>query len=174
MVKNFKFKDGDKGYFDPLPETQEQLKKMYRKLAMQYHPDCGGEEEAMKQINAEYEILFGQVGNIFINAKGENYTKDNTGELPEDFIKIINELIKFHGVVIEICGSFIWLSGDTKPYKEQIKALGFKWSSNKVMWYLAPAWYKRRSRKKYSMEEIRDMYGSKEVERDVKDLQKIA
>ena len=56
MIINFKFKDGDKGYFDPMPETQEQLKKMYRKLAMQYHPDCDGCEEAMKQINAEYAV----------------------------------------------------------------------------------------------------------------------
>ena len=36
------------------PTTAEELKKQYRKLAMQHHPDLGGNEDDMKEINAEY------------------------------------------------------------------------------------------------------------------------
>jgi len=150
-------------YFIPTPETAEELKKMYRKLAFKHHPDNGGCEEAMKAVNGEYSRLFEQLKNIHTNAQGERYTKD-TQETPEHFINIINELIRFEGVLIEIIGSFIWVSGETKPYKDKLKEMGFRWSSNKSSWYLAPDGYKRRNHRNYSLDEIRGMYGSKEVE----------
>ncbi|MCL1994605.1 MAG: DnaJ domain-containing protein [Defluviitaleaceae bacterium] len=158
-------------YFTTTPTTLEELKKAYRKLAIQHHPDAGGTKEAMQAINNEYELLFSRVGHIHTNAEGETYEKQ-TSETPEYFINIINELIRFEGITIEIMGSFIWISGNTKPYKEQLKALKFRWSSNKQSWYLAPEDYKRRSRTKYSLQDIRNMYGSKEVE--TKPLPKLA
>ena len=139
--------------------TLEELKKAYRKLAIANHPDKGGDPEVMKAINAEYEIAFNRVKNIHINSKGEEYTKE-TNEAPDEFINIINELVKMQGVVIEIIGSFLWLSGNTKDYKEQIKALGFKWSSNKMMWYKSPEGYRKHSRKNFDINEIRNMFGS--------------
>lgn len=39
-------------------ENLEDLKSKYRKLAFKNHPDMGGSEEIMKEINAEYDILF--------------------------------------------------------------------------------------------------------------------
>ena len=150
-------------YFVPVPETAEELKKMYRKLAFIHHPDNGGDEEAMKVVNGEYAALFEKLKNVHTNAQGERYTKE-TNEAPEHFINIINELIRFDNILIEIIGSFIWVSGETKPYKEELKRLGFKWSQNKSSWYLPPDGYRRRSRKDYSMDDIRGMYGSKEVE----------
>ena len=38
--------------------TLDELKKEYRRLAMQNHPDRGGDAETMKAINAEYDNLF--------------------------------------------------------------------------------------------------------------------
>ena len=154
-----------KGYehFTPTPQTAEELKKMYRQLAFEHHPDNGGDIEAMKKVNAEYAELFERLKHVHTNAQGERYTKE-TQETPEHFIHIINELIRFDNILIEIIGSFIWVSGDTKPYKDILKEMGFKWSSNKSAWYLPPEGYRRRSRKDYSMDDIRGMYGSKEVE----------
>jgi len=149
-------------HFHPTPQTQEELKKLYRKLAHKHHPDAGGDAEIMKEINAEYKALFAKVGSTHTNAKGERYEKA-TGEAPEHFINIINELIRFEGVLIEIIGTFIWVSGNTKPYKEQLKEMGFKWSPNKSSWYLAPEGYRSRSRQNYEMDDIRRMYGSQEV-----------
>ena len=39
-------------------ETLEQLRKEYKRLVKENHPDNGGSDEAIKIINAEYEELF--------------------------------------------------------------------------------------------------------------------
>ena len=149
-------------YFRPAPQTAEEVKKMYRALAQIHHPDNGGSNEAMAIINNEYSELFDKLKDIHTNAQGETYTKQ-TSETPEQFINIINQLIRFENILIEIIGSFIWVSGETKPYKDTIKEMGFRWSQNKQSWYLAPEGYKRRNHRNYSMDEIRGMYGSQEV-----------
>ena len=37
--------------------TPEQIKKAYRKLAREHHPDVGGNEETFKKINEAYSVL---------------------------------------------------------------------------------------------------------------------
>ena len=37
--------------------SPEEIKKVYRKLALIHHPDRGGDQERMKLINAAYDIL---------------------------------------------------------------------------------------------------------------------
>lgn len=140
-------------------ETLEELKKQYRALAMKHHPDRGGDVEVMKLINEEYDRAFAKVKDIHRNAKGETYTKENP-ETAEQFRDIIDKLLRMQGVEIEVIGCFIWLSGNTREHKDEINAMGFKWHSKKKMWYKAPDDYRRRGKKQYSIEEIRDMYGT--------------
>ena len=47
------------------------------------------------------------------------------------------------GIEIEVCGSWVWVSGDTKPHKERLKALGFCWHSKKHCWYKSSNGYRR-------------------------------
>jgi len=41
----------------PKTATQEQIKKAYRKLAMEHHPDRGGDHDKFSSINAAYDVL---------------------------------------------------------------------------------------------------------------------
>lgn len=146
-------------YFTPTPKTLEELKKQYRALAHKHHPDNGGDTEAMKAINGQYEKLFTKLKNIHQNKDGETYTKE-TDETASQFIELIAELMKMENIIIEVIGSFVWVSGETKPHKDKLKELLFKWHSTKKCWYLPPDGYIRRNRKDYTLDEIRDMYGT--------------
>jgi len=142
--------------------TIEELKKEYRRLAQINHPDNGGNPEKMKIINCEYEKEFNRLKDInggnpekmkAINAEYEkafNRLKDihnkaaeddTTGkkrkmnETAEEYMEVIQKIIAFSGIVIELCGSWVWVSGNTYEYKDAFKAAGFRWASKKKMWY---------------------------------------
>lgn len=162
-------------FFIPRPETLEDLKTMYRKLAFKYHPDCGGDTEIMKAVNNEYDKLFETVKNIHRNRDGETYRSETT-ETPEHFKDIINALLALQmvSVEIELIGSFLWVTGQTYTYRATIKALGFKWSQNKTAWYIAPEGYRKQSKKQFGLEEIRSMYGSEKVNGERKERLKLS
>ena len=107
-------------YLNENIKTLEELKKAYHRLCLKLHPDVGGSDEEMKILNAEYET-------------------------PQEFQWLIAELLKLDGIEIEIIGCFVWITGDTKPHKEELKALSFRWSSNKSAWYFHRDGYKKRS-----------------------------
>ena len=113
------------------PETLEDLKKQYKKLAFQNHPDRGGKTSDMQEINAEYEALFSRLKDTHKHAEGEFYTaRTATTETATEFMDIIEKLIHMEGIEIEVCGSWVWVTGDTRPHKEELKALSFRWQQH--------------------------------------------
>ena len=137
----------------------EELKKAYRALTKKLHPDCGGSVEEMKILNNEYDELFEILKNK------HNATHDEahqTTEAPEDFRNIIEKLIHMDGLEVELCGSWIWVRGNTFPYKDELKEMGFQWSKSKKSWHWHVATVADLNRKHwgYSMEKIREMHGS--------------
>ena len=146
--------------------TIEDIKRQYRKLALKLHPDMGGNLKAMQQLNAEWDYLKAHNFNVHETMDGKRYRDmDQTApdNVTEEFAAIIERLIRMEGVLIEVCGSFLWLSGSTYDHKDEIKAMGFRWASKKRMWFLAPEGWRKKSRHELSMGEIRDTYGSQMV-----------
>lgn len=144
-------------YFNNV-KTLDELKAEYRRLVKKYHPDCGGDTETMKQINHEHDIIFETLKKQH-NAKADENRQ--TTETAEEFRTIITELLKLDGLDIELCGSWLWIGGNTKEHKDRLKALRCRWSNNKKLWYWrheenAQRWHKGTS----TMSDIRTKYGS--------------
>ena len=67
-------------YFEGI-QTLQELKSAYKKLAMVFHPDRGGDLETMKTINNEYDQLFN------ILKDGYNATQSEERQMPVPQIK---------------------------------------------------------------------------------------
>jgi len=144
-------------------QTLDELRTMYRKLAMEHHPDRGGSTQDMQEINNEYEILSKKLINSNPTfSEGRKYYEHSVSE---EIRRKLNEVIFLEDVTIEVIGSWIWITGNTRPIKEGLKEKGFRFSHNKAAWYWYYGDYHKFSKRQYSMEEIRSMWGSEEVER---------
>ena len=140
----------------------EDIKLAYRRSCAKYHPDRNPAGlEMMKLINNSYEALQGYIktGVYDFSVQEETETDYNYGEeINEALGKIINLNLE-----IEVCGSWVWVSGDTKQHKDILKEAGFKWASKKKMWHFRPNDYRSFGRGKWSMEQIRATHGSQKV-----------
>lgn len=136
-----------------------EAKKVYKNLAKKLHPDVGGSEEEFKLLNAVYTDLIEH--KIYFS---------NDIKIDIELEKVISLILHFENIIIELIGSWIWVSGDTKEIKDKLKELGFKWACKKKMWYYGEM--KGRNPKQKSMDEIKSKYGSQTFKK--KDKQKIA
>lgn len=157
--------------------TLEELRKQYKELLKKYHPDnANGSTEATQEINAEYDRLFKSLKDQHESSKTkdskEGNTKTDFNNMKYDFSEdqklreVLQKIINFANVNIEIVGCWIWLDGNTYEYKDTLKALSFKWAREKKKWYFHTEAFRKKSHKKLSMDDIRNYYGSTEVETD--------
>ena len=138
--------------------TLDELKAAYRRLSMKHHPDRGGDTATMQEINAEHDELFERLKKQH-NASADEFHQ--TTETPEEFREIIELLLRLEGLTVELCGSWLWIGGDTRQHKETLKAAGCRWSNNKKLWYWHHAEEGRKWRRgKATMSDIRMKYGS--------------
>ena len=141
-------------------EGINEAKKIYKTLAKKLHPDIGGSEEDFKILNEIYNNLIEH--KIYFS---------NSSKIDIELEKIISLILHFENISIELVGSWIWVSGDTKEIKDKLKELGFKWASKKKMWFYGEM--KKRNHKEQSLEDIKAKYGSetlKEVNKNKKQI----
>ena len=83
--------------------------------------------ECKKAMKAEFEKLWDNLKNIHTNKNGEQYdttgTERATTETAEEFMNIIMKLMFIPDITVELCGSWIWVSGNTKEHKDLLKEL---------------------------------------------------
>ena len=135
-------------YFESVQSIDE-LKKEYKRLARKNHPDVGGDTEVMKEINRQYEEAF------------KALNTDNKFQMSDGFREVIDAIINLEEINIEICGQWLWISGNTYAVKSELKTAGFMWASKKQMWYWRPEEAACHGKKGADMESIREKYGSK-------------
>ena len=135
--------------------TKEIIKKAYRKACSKYHPDKGGSTEMMQAVNQAYDALKNYEGEV--EAGDLNYS--------EELNDALNKIINLQGLEIEICGAWIWVTGDTKPYSKELgkNGAGFFWARKKKAWYFRPSDWKSSSRGTWDLDKIRGTHGSQKV-----------
>ncbi|MGL4927739.1 MAG: DnaJ domain-containing protein [Plesiomonas shigelloides] len=139
--------------------TEKHIKATYKKLALKYHPDRNPlGAELMKAINAAFEMLINNIDNLSKYQASEPEACYNYGEELEAVLNTLNQL---NGIIFEVIGNWVWISGETKTHKEALKELRCKWASKKKQWYYRPEEHRsRRNSKEHSIDEIRAKYGS--------------
>ena len=133
--------------------TPELVKTAFHKAAKKYHPDINSAgAEMMKVVNAAFDVLKDYTGTLD--------TEESDNQYPEALNDALSAIISLSGLVIEICGAWVWVTGDTYKHKAILKEHGFKYASKKKAWHFRPENWKSRSHGKATMDEIRNKYGS--------------
>lgn len=138
--------------------TEGDVKKAYRELSKKYHPDRNKEgAEMMKLINSAKDVLMG----LSFPYTFEN--DDFEADFLDRFRDAFGAILDLEGLKIELVGAWIWVTGETKRHKEELKEAGFFYSRNKNAWYFHTSPKKRFFKGKKSLDEIKNKYGARQI-----------
>ncbi|SDE65289.1 hypothetical protein SAMN05216464_108102 [Mucilaginibacter pineti] len=144
--------------------TLDEVKALYKKLAKQYHPDLGGDNETMQQINVAYSRACATA----IKNDGKFTAEEAEEEIrfSEEYREAIEKIIHLEGITIELVGNWVWVTGGTRVHKDTLKSAGYYFASKKLAWYFRTGEYKVKNGGKKSLDEIRAKYGAEVVKRN--------
>ncbi len=144
--------------------TVAEIKKRYRKLAMEHHPDRGGDTATMQEINAAYHAALAKKHETAeAGSDGREHTYYYNEDHEQAIIEKIDELIaqNLTGCDIWLIGKWVWIVGETKPHKEALKEAGCKWHAKRKCWYWKPTAGRHRYAKNSSLSDLAYTYGAK-------------
>ena len=150
--------------------TLQALKERYKTLAKTYHPDLNPDvpDDIMAAINAQYDDLVKKFSRVSSDGCTEATEQEarSAADLAVAYREIIARIIHLSGLNIELCGSWLWVSGETYANREALKAAGLRYASKKQMWYWRPEEAACHSRRGATMADIRRKYGSDRIKTD--------
>lgn len=143
--------------------TLDEVKQLYRTLAKQLHPDMpGGDTEKFKALSNDFEIASKMAANN--ERAAGNMTDEQFEQTIADsaaYKQAIDGIINLDGITIELVGNWVWVTGNTYPVRENIKAAGFVFAGKKKAWYFRSEDFAVKNyNKKLSLDEIKSKYGS--------------
>ena len=133
--------------------NNEDLKKQFRRLVKELHPDHGGNAEDFKAMMKEYEDI--KIHGFRVQAQAEDII------LPEAVKEALRKVVTLEDVEIELVGTWIWLSGNTYEHKDIIKEAGFKWAAKRKRWYFSEE--KAKGKFKGDFEELKQHHGFRTI-----------
>ncbi|WP_017711144.1 hypothetical protein [Prochlorothrix hollandica] len=144
-------------------KTVEEGKALYKNLARQYHPDLGGDLETMKTLNHEYDLFLKKMdGSKSQGTDGKTHAYKYDQELEQELMDVIMALLglKMADVDITLIGLWVWITGNTKPHRQDLKDLKCRWNSTRKAWYYRPDSLAYRPSSNADLEELAAKYGS--------------
>ncbi len=139
--------------------TVAELRAEYKRLLIKHHPDNGGKVSDMQEINSEYGTLYA-ILTLKESADEESCTEQDRAA-DEAFRAILNEIAGYN-ITIQIIGEWLW-AFDSFAYKDQLKALGFRYAPTKRAWTWHAEPYHRHHKKEVPLSHIRAKYGCQTV-----------
>lgn len=93
--------------------TIEEVKALYKQLAKQHPPDCGGDTAIMQAINEEYDKAC-----IVILRENDSSEDEFEKEMKvsDEYRQVIGKIINLPGIVIELVGHLYVYLKDTDNY----------------------------------------------------------
>lgn len=129
------------------------LREAFRRLCMKLHPDKGGVEVHFKDMLNEYQSILKTISSA--TYEESRTTFETEGALAD----MISRLMVLNGISIEVCGSWLWVAGETYLNKDALKTLGFRFSGKKKRWYWCVDLGKAKRRGRYNMKQIYQRFG---------------
>ena len=150
--------------------TPQEVKKLFSTLAHAHHPDhAGGDNETMRLILEAYHKRLEELdGYTASDEKGQphTYTYNRAREDAQTFAAYSAAIISPE-LIVEMVGTWVWVTGNTRAHKDEIKALsaGFEWQGKRKAWYWKP-YTRRRTRyaEDKTLDEIKNMYGAERMQ----------
>ena len=147
--------------------TVSEVKQAFKQYAFNLHPDRGGTHESFVEMQALYlsklKSLNGQTSTGFDKKEHKYYYSEKVEtEIMQKITELLN--LKAQDLDIELCGVWLWVSGNTKAYKDKLKELSLKWHSKRSKWFYHSKTNRKKRMSKMSFEQIRYAYGSRSFE----------
>lgn len=147
----------------------DELKKVYKALAVKHHPDVGGDTATMQAINAEYEARF----EVLKRSQNEQAAADTTGRTraTTESAGGFQRLPVLHGLAADPQPAPAQLDLQAVQVQQRVddgdEIAGCRWSSQKKLW----SWHfaedgSRWHKGSKTMAQIRAKYGSTTFSRE--------
>jgi hypothetical protein len=116
----------------------------------------------MQEINNQYEKLSKKLinSNQFFTEERKEYEH----QVSEELRQMIDKVILLPNIIIELIGSWLWITGNTFPVKDTLKSEGFKFSAYKAAWFWHSGEYIKRNGNLLSMEDLKDLWGYENIQ----------
>lgn len=75
----------------------------------------------------------------------------------------LNKIIHIQNIIIDLVGSWLWISGNTYVVRKYLKENNFKYAHKKKNWYWHGTPYRKYNNKEYTLEEIKKMFKTQRI-----------
>jgi curved DNA-binding protein CbpA len=122
--------------------TVEEIKALYRELALRFHPDRGGDNAVMAAINAAYdERLKALDGAATTGNDGKTRVYRYNATREQAIRNAISRILalRIPDMDIFLIGVYIWILGTRRSHARALVEIGCLWHHKRQCWYWKPS-----------------------------------